>query len=867
MDATRILMGILIGIGGLALITLFAQLFKLKIWIYEKGRRSKRMTRIGFLKETTEDEVPEVHLPDMAKAPAIGRIRMGDKDDNAYVEVLLTDPEDESEKPRYHTYGYISQEGWIYRINEKTKKTEKIGYTARPSKPDEPTSIGERTWRTLWLRCTLNAYLGIPSETISDKDSDSSSDSSSKRDKNIKKGKAQMKRPDAYATYVGIHSSSKDPIPPEARGAAYGIFFSQYNKRNYQEHYSAPSYGWKDTALPAAFIYSVLYIIWYIFNVKIRGLMFIGYRFWQDIPLYFSFFAIWVIVRAIKIECIERSDTIQPKIDLFNRVLGQRWFDISVLICCAFTLGFSPKYYRFDFIPLAAVIITAIAINFTLKVNTKPWKTINPFSTDDSEDDFEELENPRGDIERHYEWELDSPETKDVKGSLSLFFNAQYISDLRTMNPFFSQRKDKPVTVLVKEMFTYLKSHKSISARSRFIVKRIEEISRQKGLSDEDTLQFMLDFVQEPNIRFVLNRDSDAILKFEDYIRYPDEVLYDKEADSNSKAFLAAVLVHYLKHNVIFMYSRMQQHGAIGIEIDPAWERNGSLFGRTLEEIVFTHDGRNYVFCETTADGFRIGGTMGGMRPEDFDERVELPLIDGENEESNEETDTRLYNWDLDSEKGNSLHGSYTIEFNSDEIEALRKENPFVRYGEDGKTYEDNVRSMFEYLNRVPERRKNVKELASYIKKRVSEQGLDSLDLVQFALDFCQAPNITYKIDEECVDIPYNQTSKEYMRFPDEVLFDKEGDCDCKSSLTMALFKELGYKVIFMMSQKYGHAAVGVEYKPEWKEIIGIIDEDEVIIEHNGIRYLYCETTGDGYRVGHINKGNTIQEFETLVEV
>ena len=1038
MESTRIMIGILIGIAAVALLILIIQLFKLKIWVAVKNKRNNnKLTTVGFMNPKGEDEVPEVHLPDKARGTAIGRIRMDENNgEDAYVEILLTDPDDESEKPKYHTYGFINQEGIIYRVTEKNKKPEMIGYTARPSDPTTPTSIGERTWQTLWLKCTLNAYLGAPpekpeaesaeesntdkkkdvavnnqlfvahgldsiekeseeskenlsgnesekgsgensyekedigadtfenkeeleneelpndvdpglnnlddsketdSEEIgpeedsysvkqsdefelseeelvlpeskndsesetpeeleeTDKDSDeeteaevpekiaeeSKEEESEDKAEEDKKGKKEKKdkkdkkrenlnkkigpRPVAVASYVGIHSSRKDYMPPEARGAAFGLFYNLYNKKNLQEHYGSPAYGWKDTALLTGFIYTVLYCIWYIFEVKVLGFRFIGYRWWQIFPLYFAFFALWIIVRAVKIEFIERSDTIQPKLDLFNKTLGQKAFDIVIIICCIFTLAFSPKYYRFNFIPLSAVLITAIAVNLSLRSSKKPWKTINPFASDkDEEGDSDELENPRGDIERLYQWELET--NKNLTGQLPLYFNARYISDLRFNNPFFSQRKDKPTTSLVYEMFQYMNSHKDISARSRYVAKRIKEIARKHGMTEEDTLQFVLDFVQEPNIRFVMNRNSEAIQKYEEYVRFPDETLYDKEGDSNSKAFLAAVLLYYLGINVVFLNSRMQHHGAIGIEVARSWIHDRYIFGRKIEEVTFQHNGRMYVFCETTADGFPIGGTLNGMKPDDFDERVEFLVNENEVDVSNEGTHTRLYHWELDSEKGNKLDGQYTFEFNPEELERLRKANPFRHYGEDGKTYEENVKSMFAYLDREPGRKRKVKELAAYIRKSAREAGLDSLDTAQFALDFCQMPNIIYKIDEESTGIDYCEVSKEYMRYPDEVLYDKEGDCDCKSSLTVALFRELGYKTLFMMSEKYGHAAVGLEYDPAWKNIIGIEDESKVIRHHNGIDYIYCETTGDGYRVGHIKEDQSVQEFETVVEL
>jgi hypothetical protein len=255
---------------------------------------------------------------------------------------------------------------------------------------------------------------------------------------------------------------------------------------------------------------------------------------------------------------------------------------------------------------------------------------------------------------------------------------------------------------------------------------------------------------------------------------------------------------------------------------------------------------------------------MNGMKPDDFNEKILFSLTDNDVDDSNEDTETCLYTWTLDSELGNKLQGQFQLEFDLQKIANLREHNPFNTYGLDGHSYEDNIKAIFDYITDDDTRMDDVNNLAMYIKKRISDAKLPELDLVQFALDFCQAPNITYRIDEESAKINY---AKEYMRFPNEVLYDKEGDCDCKSSLTAALFHELGYKVIIMLSQKLAHAAIGVECKDDWLQVINPQDEDKVVREYNGTKYIYCETTGDGFRVGHIKENESIQDFETIVEI
>lgn len=785
-----------------------------------------------------DQSVPEVHLMGRPKGPAIGRIKIGENDDNAYVEILTTDGNDDSIKPQYRTCGYISQEGYIYRQIGK-KKAEKVGYTAKPSKPNTPSAVGERTWKSLWLKCTLNTYQGMP-----------------------KQG-GKPKPPVAVSFHKSFHSSKHDAMPPEARAAAFSYFFGKYNKNDYQEYYNSPAYGWKDTALLATLIYAIIYVIWYLVHIKVLGNKYFVLNYQEASLLYCIYYAIWAIVRTIKIECIENSNTIQPKLDLFNKALGQRAFDIAIILCGIITLAYTGTYYGYDFAALVCVVISGVTTNMLLRSSSMRWEIKNPFATDEgeNEDEDEEIPNPEGDITRTFKWSLDSAHIKDIVGEINLFFDSKYIADLRFANPFYHQRKDKPTREIVVDMFCYMKEHRKTTARMRYVASQIKNIANQKALSVEDTLQFALDFVQEPNIRFCMNRDSKPINQYEDYVRYPDEVLYDKESDSNSKALLAAMLFHYMNHNMLYLLSRIQHHGAIGIEIQDEWIENDRIFGKKLEDVTFLHNGKKYIFCETTGDGFRIGGTMEGMRLEDFDERIELPLIDG-NDDSDEDSGTRNYEWNLDSEIGSKLHGEYTMEFNADEIEELREKNPFR--SSEQSSYEDNIKTIFNYLKEDSQRTEKVREIANYIKSQINDANLGELDLVQFALDFCQEPNIKYRVDNESKGIGY---AKEYMRFPDEVLFDQEGDCDCKSSLSAAILHELGYNVIVMLSQKLQHAAIGIEMKEEWLSIIMPENTESIVKEYNGRKYIYCETTGDGFRVGHIKENDSIQDFNTIVEI
>lgn len=684
-----------------------------------------------------------------------------------------------------------------------------------------------------------------------------------------KRKESSINKPFAICSHWGFHRSKKDLLSPESRACAFSLFFNLYNKNNYTEYYKDRPYGWRDTALLTSFIYSLLYLIGYVLAKFVWKETFIDGNELLVYEFIAFYFLLWALVRQLKIYSIESLNSIQPKLDLFNKSLGHKWFDYTIIFFGLLFFGFIGDFYQsLDWIPLVIAILVGIIVNMLCKPAHSPWIIKNSFVDNDDFEDYENEEpiNPNGDIARTYDWDLDSKvSNQKLHGSLTLYFDAATITDLRQLNPFYDQLKEKAYKEYILDMFHYMKEHKSLIARLRYIIYKIERMCEKHSLHELDKIQFILDFVQEPNIKFCMNKDSEAVNRYVDYIRFPDETLYDKEGDSNSKALLAAMLFHLMKHNVLYLHSHIQEHAAIGVEVNPSWLRTlGSK--QTIEEMTLEYNGKKYIFCETTGDTLRVIDVMEGMRLEDFEEKVELPVIEDDIDDTNmsDIQESRFYNWDLDSVIGSKLHGAYTLEFNKSDIISLREQNPFGTYGIDGSSYEQNIRRIFDFIGQDDSYSKNVKAIARYIKDSINTAGLPELDMVQFALDFAQTPNITYCIDENSSSINF---AKEYMRFPDEVLYDKEGDCDCKSSLTAALFHELGYNVIFILSQKLGHAAIGVELKEGWLDVIKPESPERVVREYNGKRYLYCETTGDGYKIGHIKENDSIQDFETIVDI
>jgi len=124
-------------------------------------------------------------------------------------------------------------------------------------------------------------------------------------------------------------------------------------------------------------------------------------------------------------------------------------------------------------------------------------------------------------------------------------------------------------------------------------------------------------------------------------------------------------------------------------------------------------------------------------------------------------------------------------------------------------------------------------KLVQKIKESAVEKGFDEWETMNFAVSFVQS-------------LPYTSDSvtkgyDEYPRYPIETLVDYGGDCEDTAILMAALLNTMGYGVVLLGLPQ--HMAVGVLggegiYGTSWT--------------HNGGKYYYLETTGEGWVVGEI---------------
>ncbi len=441
------------------------------------------------------------------------------------------------------------------------------------------------------------------------------------------------------------------PITDEARAAAFSLFYGlAARKADYDEFLGESGTGWRDTALLSSLIYSALFLIIYFVNTVIFRYPLLGNQMNALVVMTAAYFVVWATVRFIKKEKIENGHSMQAFLDIFNKSLGVKVLDYFIIIAGALGLFLSYRYFDSDFVPLMFAIIFGAAVNLTIRPNSVPWKVNNPLkplpSLDLQELDVE-IERPEGERDNkicEFDWDLDPLYNtgKKVHGHISMGIDSEDIGNLRLDNPYFLEmpslfNNTGALKVYVRRMLSYLHDANSPdrTLRLRYVLQEIKKISDKNCLDEIDRLQFVLDFVQEPNIRYKLDCECREDLACPDqYMRFPDETLYDHVGDCKSKSFLAANMYYMMGYDVLLLLSTNLQHAAIAIVMNEDMEtffqqKNPVGFENAVKEF----KGKRYIFCETTRDDFKIGDLGKTKSIEEFDIIIDLTHKEDDDEQ------------------------------------------------------------------------------------------------------------------------------------------------------------------------------------------------------------------------------------------
>ena len=141
-----------------------------------------------------------------------------------------------------------------------------------------------------------------------------------------------------------------------------------------------------------------------------------------------------------------------------------------------------------------------------------------------------------------------------------------------------------------------------------------------------------------------------------------------------------------------------------------------------------------------------------------------------------------------------------------------------------------------------------VNNLADQLLSVSQARGLTPYLEICLVLDLVQ--RIEYRSDMDRRH-PEETRFSDYWRFPLETIADRAGDCEDSAILTVALLSAMGHRTCFF--ELPGHAAVGVQGLPE--------SSGTYVAAADGAWFYYTETTADGYRIGELPDGTTLDDL------
>ena len=225
------------------------------------------------------------------------------------------------------------------------------------------------------------------------------------------------------------------------------------------------------------------------------------------------------------------------------------------------------------------------------------------------------------------------------------------------------------------------------------------------------------------------------------------------------------------------------------------------------------------------------------------------------------------YQWKhLPSSSEKELDCFISFWYEREPIEAERIQNPF--YMENPKlrnkpsVFKAYIGKMIEMIKTRPEMIYHLSYILQEINRIADKNDLSEMDRLQIVLDFVQQA-VPYVKDSESKTIskPYI-----YVRFPDETLFDREGDCNCKAFLAGSMYYLMGFDVLYASSTKQKHTLIGLKLDSDLLARNGIVMDNDNTLEYNNSRYILCETTHSGFKIGTTGDGDTASKFDVVVE-
>ncbi len=450
---------------------------------------------------------------------------------------------------------------------------------------------GSGRWYELWLRKHSYVFSCPP---LASEDGDSTAATDTLVGKVVETGRIGRAKHGQYTT--------------TARAGGFLLLYRERQAAPPSEDAMRDRTTWKDTALPAAVAFVFIYLVAYLTGIGHTTFPALGQQIGFTAALLLVYFAVWAILRQVKLEAQLEGRSFDDFLMLINRNTGVGGLNNWIILLASAALVVSIFIYGSDFIPLQAAILIGAWVNRKY-ITREPWELADteeeeqrlPDWTDDNGSDDGNGDNdnilpPNESDSRTYHWQLDSP-FHTLTGELTLQFNPERIATLRAANPF-RLYPNMDFKHNIEQLMESCRDNRKVHQ----VLSYIEVEARRAGLNEMERMQFILDFVQRPNIEYEYDEKCEEIGCPRDYARYPDETMYDGRGDCDCKAALAAILFREAGHKTAYLTTI--NHAAVAVAFRTKVDAS---MVELAEESMLTHDGYMYFFCETTGDGFRIG--------------------------------------------------------------------------------------------------------------------------------------------------------------------------------------------------------------------------------------------------------------------
>ncbi len=211
---------------------------------------------------------------------------------------------------------------------------------------------------------------------------------------------------------------------------------------------------------------------------------------------------------------------------------------------------------------ISLLIILGLLLVVSISI-TRPFEVVTAQTSDQNQNYVREFSWDYGG--NHWNWNLSIP---------AALYNAY-----KTV-PDSTRTRNGPAgyDMMVTTQDSYMQS----------LAEKINETTNLLGYGSYDKANFVLAFVQSITYNSDLNTTG-----YEEYPRFPIEILVDQTGDCDCKAVLFATLALSLGYGAVFI--NPTDHLAVGI------------LGNNLQGTYWTYDNKTYYYAETTGTGFKIG--------------------------------------------------------------------------------------------------------------------------------------------------------------------------------------------------------------------------------------------------------------------